>query len=258
LRELGFQSINIDLIYGLPYQTVESFSRTLDAVLHLAPNRLAVFNYAHVPWIKPAQKILTDALPSPEMKLKILQRTVRTLTGNGYVYIGMDHFARRDDELAVAQSRKMLHRNFQGYSTRGEADIYALGMSSISQTPNAYWQNRKELPGYYGALDAGKSPIARGCLLSDEDRLRRDTVMQLMCDLSLNFNELSQKHGVNFAHHFARELASLGDLEADQLICPTSLGLEVTPRGRFFLRNIAMRFDAYLPHETERRFSRTV
>lgn len=258
LRELGFESINIDLIYGLPHQTVDSFSRTLEAVLQLAPDRLAVFNYAHVPWIKPAQKILTDALPTPEMKLKILQRTVQTLTANGYVYIGMDHFARHDDELTLARKEKTLHRNFQGYSTRGDADIYALGMSSISQTPNAYWQNRKELPEYYAALDAGKSPAARGYLLTEEDKLRRDVVMRLMCDLSLNFNELSRKHGINFADHFARELASLGDLELDGLVCPTSLGLEVTARGRFFLRNIAMRFDAYLPQESDRRFSRTV
>ena len=170
----------------------------------------------------------------------------------------MDHFARRDDELALAQQEKTLHRNFQGYSTRGDADIYALGMSSISQTPGAYWQNRKDLTEYYAALDAGKSPVARGYLLSDEDKLRRDTIMRLMCDLSLNFNELSRKHGVNFAEHFSRELASLSDLEADGLLCPTSLGLEVTPRGRFFLRNIAMRFDEYLPHESERRFSRTI
>ena len=258
LRDLGFESINLDLIYGLPHQTVESFSRTLDAVLQLAPNRLAVFNYAHVPWIKPAQKILTEALPTPEMKLKILQRTVQTLTANGYIYIGMDHFARRDDELALAQQKKTLHRNFQGYSTRGDADIYALGMSSISQTPGAYWQNQKDLTEYYAALDGGKSPVARGYLLTDEDKLRRDTIMRLMCDLSLNFNELSRKHGVNFAEHFNRELASLSDLEADGLICPTSLGLEVTPRGRFFLRNIAMRFDEYLPQESERRFSRTI
>jgi oxygen-independent coproporphyrinogen III oxidase len=186
------------------------------------------------------------------------QRTVQTLQANGYVYIGMDHFARRDDELAIAQQERTLHRNFQGYSTRGDADIYALGMSSISQTPNAYWQNRKELPDYYAALDADKSPVARGYLLTEEDKLRRDVIMRLMCDLSLNFGDLSRRHGINFAEHFGRELASLSDLEADELLCPTSLGLEVTARGRFFIRNIAMRFDAYLPRETERRFSRTV
>jgi oxygen-independent coproporphyrinogen III oxidase len=258
LRTLGFDSINIDLIYGLPHQTVESFSRTLEAVLHLAPNRLAIFSYAHVPWIKPSQKILADALPATETKLKILERTVQTLQANGYQYIGMDHFARCDDELACAQRAKTLHRNFQGYSTRGDADIYSFGLSSISQTPNAYWQNHKPLPDYYAALDAGKSPIVRGYLLTDEDKLRRDTIMGLMCDLSLNFNALSRKHGVNFAEYFGRELASLGDLEADRLICPTSLGLEVTPRGRFFLRNIAMRFDASLPRDTEQRFSKTI
>jgi oxygen-independent coproporphyrinogen-3 oxidase len=258
LRALVLESINIDLIYGLPHQTVNSFSRTLDTVLELEPNRLAIFSYAHVPWMKPAQKILADTLPTAETKLRILQRTVQTLQANGYVYIGMDHFARRDDELAIAQQERTLHRNFQGYSTRGDADIYALGMSSISQTPNAYWQNRKDLPDYYAALDADKSPVARGYLLTEEDKLRRDVIMRLMCDLSLNFGDLSRRHGINFAEHFGRELASLSDLEADGLICPTSLGLEVTARGRFFIRNIAMRFDAYLPRETERRFSRTV
>jgi oxygen-independent coproporphyrinogen-3 oxidase len=259
LRRLGFESINVDLIYGLPYQTVESFERTLDQVLEINPDRLAVFSYAHVPWIKPSQKILEKEMPSADTKLQLLKLIVEKLTGIGnYVYIGMDHFARRNDELAVAQRNKTLHRNFQGYSTRGGADIYSFGMSSISQTPNAYWQNAKELSVYRAALDAGKSPIVRGYVMTDDDRVRRETIMRLMCDLSLNYGDMSRKLGIHFPEYFARELESLADLVADGLIRRTSLGFEVTTEGRFFIRNIAMRFDAYLPRETERRFSKTI
>jgi oxygen-independent coproporphyrinogen-3 oxidase len=259
LRRLGFESVNIDLIYGLPYQTAESFERTLDEVLELNPDRLAIFSYAHVPWLKPSQKILEKAMPSAETKLEILKLIVEKLTGVGnYVYIGMDHFARSNDELAVAQRDKTLHRNFQGYSTRGGTDIYSFGMSSISQTQHAYWQNAKELPAYYAALDASKSPIVRGYITTEEDRIRRETIMRLMCDLSLNYGDMSRKLGINFPEHFVRELDSLSDLVADGLIRRTTLGLEVTTDGRFFIRNIAMRFDAYLPKENERRFSKTI
>jgi oxygen-independent coproporphyrinogen III oxidase len=259
LRKLGFESINVDLIYGLPYQTAESFERTLDQVLEINPDRLAVFSYAHVPWIKPWQKILEKEMPSADTKLKILKLIVEKLTGVGsYVYIGMDHFARRSDELAVAQRNKTLHRNFQGYSTRGGADIYSFGMSSISQTRNAYWQNAKEMPAYCGALAAGKSPVARGYVMTDDDRIRRETIMRLMCDLSLNYGDMSRRLGIHFPEYFERELDSLSDLVADGLIRRTTLGFEVTTEGRFFIRNIAMRFDAYLRRETERRFSKTI
>ena len=259
LRALGFQSINLDLIYGLPFQTVESFERTLDQVLELGPDRLAVFSYAHVPWLKPSQKIIEKALPSADTKLQILQLIVEKLTGSGhYTYIGMDHFARRDDELAVAQRERTLHRNFQGYSTHGDADIYSFGMSSISQTPNAYWQNLKELPAYYAALDAGQPTFARGYLMTEDDKHRRETIMRLMCDLSLNYGEMSQKLGIRFTDYFARELESLSDLTADGLLERHASGFNVTAEGRLFIRNIAMRFDAYLPKETERRFSKTI
>jgi len=259
LRDLGFESVNVDLIYGLPFQTVESFEKTLDQVLELSPDRLAIFSYAHVPWIKPSQKILEKAMPNADTKLQILRLIVEKLTGAGqYIYIGMDHFARADDELAVAQRNKTLHRNFQGYSTRGGSDIYAFGMSSISQTQNAYWQNLKELPAYYGALDAGQPAVLRGYLLTDDDKVRRETIMRLMCDLALDYGAMSRELGINFAQYFARELESLADLQADGLITQTATGLEVTKQGRFFIRNIAMRFDAYLPKETERRFSKTI
>jgi oxygen-independent coproporphyrinogen-3 oxidase len=261
IRQAGFQSLNFDLIYGLPYQTVESFDRTLDQVLELAPDRFAVFSYAHVPWVKPAQKILetTAALPTAEVKLQLLKLITEKLTGTGkYAYIGMDHFARTTDELVVAQRNKSLQRNFQGYSTHGEADIYSFGISAISQTPNAYWQNLKELPAYYEALDAGKSPAVRGYLLTPDDKLRRVTIMRLMCDLGLDYAYMARLLEIDFPDYFARELDSLDDLEADGLIRQNAFGLEVTQTGRLFIRNIAMRFDAHLPRQTERQYSRTI
>jgi oxygen-independent coproporphyrinogen-3 oxidase len=259
LRECGFKSINIDLIYGLPHQTPETFEKTLDEVLTLQPNRFAVFSYAHVPWIKPSQKILEDKiLPTPETKLAMLKLTIEKLTSEGYVYIGMDHFAREDDELAIAQREKKLQRNFQGYSTCGETDIFAFGMSSISQAGDIYWQNNKELPSYYGSVDAGNLPLMKGYILTEEDKIRRQTIMRLMCDLNLDYAAMSQLLGIDFAEHFENELASLDDMEADGLILKTPTGLLVTELGRLFIRNIAMRFDAYLPKTTERRFSKTI
>src|SRR5436190_895409 len=260
VREAGFTSVNFDLIYGLPHQTVESFNRTLDDVLAIQPDRLAVFSYAHVPWVKPAQKILEQKiLPTPEVKLQLLKNVIERLTQNNqYVYIGMDHFARPDDELAVAQRKKQLQRNFQGYSTRAGADIYAFGMSAISQIPDAYWQNEKELPKYYATLDAGKVPLARGYLVSDEDKIRRDTIMRVMCDLSLDYAAMSQRLGLNFASHFERELESLAGFEADGLVRRSPAGLEVSEKGRLFIRNIAMCFDNTLAPAGERKHSRTI
>jgi oxygen-independent coproporphyrinogen-3 oxidase len=260
VRELGFSSINFDLIYGLPHQTVESFNRTLDIVLSLQPDRLAVFSYAHVPWVKPAQKILEHKiLPTPEVKLELLKMVIERLTENNrYVYIGMDHFARPADELAVAQKRKELQRNFQGYSTRAGADIYAFGMSSISQITDAYWQNEKDLQKYYGALDAGQVPVARGYLVSDEDKVRRETIMRVMCDLSLDYSAMSQRLGLDFRSHFEREIESLSQFEADGLVRRSAAGIEVTDTGRLFIRNIAMSFDNTLAPVGERKHSRTI
>jgi oxygen-independent coproporphyrinogen-3 oxidase len=260
IREAGFGSVNLDLIYGLPHQTVESFSRTLDVVLALQPDRLAVFSYAHVPWVKPAQKILEQKiLPLPEVKLQLLKMVIERLTENNrYIYIGMDHFARPTDELAVAQPRKQLQRNFQGYSTRGGADIYSFGMSAISQIPDAYWQNEKDLKKYYAALDAGTAPLVRGYLVTDEDKVRRETIMRVMCDLSLDYAAMSQRLGLNFASHFERELEAMGDLEADGLVRRSPAGLEVTDTGRLFIRNVAMCFDNTLAPVGERKHSRTI
>jgi oxygen-independent coproporphyrinogen-3 oxidase len=260
VREVGFSSVNFDLIYGLPHQTVESFHRTLDDVLSLQPDRLAVFSYAHVPWVKPAQKILEHKiLPTPEVKLQLLKMVIERLTENNrYVYIGMDHFARPGDELAVAQSRKQLQRNFQGYSTRAGADIYAFGMSSISQIPDAYWQNEKDLRKYYAMLDAGQVPVVRGYVVSDEDKIRRETIMRVMCDLSLDYAAMSQRLGLNFASHFERELEALAGFEADGLVRRSPGGMEVTDVGRLFIRNIAMTFDNTLAPLGERKHSRTI
>jgi oxygen-independent coproporphyrinogen-3 oxidase len=260
MRELGYGSINLDLIYGLPNQTPESFNETVDTVLTMKPDRLAVFSYAHVPWIKPAQKILQEkVLPAPESKLQVLKLVIERLTANGqYVYIGMDHFAKPTDELAIAQREKKLQRNFQGYSTRAGSDIYAFGMSSISQIPEAYWQNEKELPKYQEAVDAQRVPLHRAYFVSDEDKIRRETIMRVMCDLSLDFAAMSQKLEINFEQHFANELASLVPFEADGLIRRDAKGFEVTDAGRLFIRNIAMSFDNTLAPVGERRHSKTI
>jgi len=260
MRELDFGSINLDLIYGLPIQTPESFNETLDIVLQMRPERLAVFSYAHVPWIKPAQKILEQkSLPAPEAKLQMLKLVIEKLTAQGrYVYIGMDHFAQPGDELAVAQRNKKLQRNFQGYSTRAGSDIYAFGMSSISQIPDAYWQHERELPKYQQAVDAGRIPLLRACLVTDEIKIRREIIMRIMCDLSLDFAAMSQRFGVNFQRDFASELAALAPFESDCLVKRTPAGFEVTDTGRLFIRNIAMCFDNTLAPSCEKAHSQTI
>jgi oxygen-independent coproporphyrinogen III oxidase len=259
IREAGFKSLNIDLIYGLPHQDVVSFERTIEQVLRLDPDRIALFSYAHVPWLKHSQRALEKFLPSAEQKLKILKMAVEKLTADDrYVYIGMDHFAKPQDSLAVAQRTRRLHRNFQGYSTHEGADIYAFGVSGISQTENAYWQYEKELPRFYSELDAGRAAVSKGYIITEDDRIRRETIMRIMCDLSLNFGQIADKFGINFGTCFARELEALAPLERDGLIRSTASGFEVTAVGRLLIRNIAMTFDAYSNTETEKRFSRTI
>lgn len=260
MRELGYGSINLDLIYGLPNQTRETFNETLNTVLEMKPDRLAVFSYAHVPWIKPAQKILQEkVLPTPESKLEVLKLVIERLTANNqYVYIGMDHFAKPTDELAIAQKNKQLQRNFQGYSTRAGSDIYSFGMSAISQIPDAYWQNEKELPKYQEAVDAARVPLQRAYFVTEEDNIRRETIMRVMCDLSLDFAAMSKKLDINFEQHFAKELATLAPFEADGLVKRSATGLEVTDAGRLFIRNIAMSFDNTLAPVSERKHSKTI
>ncbi|MCF7709104.1 MAG: oxygen-independent coproporphyrinogen III oxidase [Verrucomicrobia bacterium] len=260
ISEEGFGSLNIDLMYGLPLQTVESFHETLEEVLEFDPDRFAVFNYAHVPWMKPVQRILDKRgqLPSPETKLTILKHTVERLTAGGYVYIGMDHFAKADDELVVAQRNKTLQRNFQGYSTRGGVDIYAFGMTSISQTQDVYWQNVKELDAYYSAINEGHSPQWKGYIVTPEDKTRRTVIMEIMCNLSLDYRAMSEKLGMDFKAEFAEGLAALKGMESDGLVVFGDDGFEITDVGRLLIRNVAMCFDAYLPKDKERRFSRTI
>lgn len=258
-RNAGIQMVNIDLIYGLPHQTPESFTKTLEEIIALNPDRLAVFSYAHVPWIKPSQKILeTENLPTAETKLQLLKLTIEKLTASGFDYIGMDHFAKPDDELTLAQKNKTLQRNFQGYSTRGNTDIYSFGISSISQAADAYWQNYKDIDVYSETLSHGQAPIERGYVLTEDDKVRRQTIMRLMCDLEIDYAALSAQTRVNVPEYFASEIGSLADLEADGLVRRSPTGLKITDRGRLFIRNVAMRFDAYLPRQTERRFSQTV
>jgi oxygen-independent coproporphyrinogen-3 oxidase len=248
LRENGFRSVNVDLIFGLPLQTAESFARTIDDVLSLNPDRLSVFSYAHVPWIKPAQRIFDDRaqLPGAEEKLAMFAVAHEKLTASGYVDIGLDHFAKPDDELAIAQRDRTLHRNFQGYSTRGGASLYSFGISSISSTADSYRQNFKTLDAWRAALDAGQLPTERGLRLSAEDVRRRTIIMRLMCDRRLEFAALSRSLEINFREQYARELASLDDLVADAVIRRTPDGIEVTRRGVPLLRVVAMRFDATL------------
>jgi oxygen-independent coproporphyrinogen III oxidase len=258
IHEAGYDSLNIDLIYGLPHQTPETFARTIELALELKPDRFAVFNYAHVPWMKPAQKLVEkQVLPAPETKLAMLKLVIETLTARGFVYIGMDHFARETDELAVAQRAGTLWRNFQGYTTHAGADIYGFGMSSISQTPSHYRQNEKTLPPYYARVDAGELPVTRACFITPEDRIRREVIMRLMCDLKLDFDAVGRKLGIDFRQHFARELDALQAPAADGLIIFRNGGLTVTDTGRLLIRNLAMTFDAYVA-SAEKRFSRTI
>lgn len=247
LRDTGFQSINIDLIYGLPFQTVETFQQTLDEVLTLNPDRFAIYSYAHVPWIKPSQKLLqSDALPSAEVKLAIHKMIIERLTSEGFIYIGMDHFARADNELTIAQQNGNLQRNFQGYSTWAGTDIYGFGMSAISQIGDAYIQSPKELDDYYNSVDAYDVPVHKSYLLTPDDRIRHTTIMRLMCDAVVDFDTMSKLLNIDFRTYFSRELNGLSDLIADGLILMDDNSITVTETGRLLLRNIAMRFDAYL------------
>ncbi|WP_321886600.1 oxygen-independent coproporphyrinogen III oxidase [Paraburkholderia bannensis] len=258
-RASGFESISVDLIYGLPHQDVKSFRRTLDTMLLLAPERISVFGYAHMPQLfKMQRQIDATALPTPATRLALLQLVVEQLTDAGYVYIGMDHFALPTDELARAQQQRTLHRNFQGYSTRADCDLIGFGASSIGKVGDVYAQNAKDLPGYGAAIDAGRLAISRGVRLTADDRLRRDIITELMCNLELRFDEFEAAYGVRFAAAFAPELERLNAFEADGLIARSANRLEVLPAGRMFVRNIAMVFDRYLGMQQAERFSRTI
>ncbi len=259
LRESGMESINFDLIYGLPGQTIESFSQTIDDVLTLSPDRFAVYSYAHIPWIKPFQKSFEDQLPDVEIKLQLLQLAIEKLTEAGYVYIGMDHFSKPDDAMAKALNNGTLQRNFQGYSTLKGVELHGMGMSSISHFGGRYHQNHKELDAYYAALRNNELPLLRGYTMTGEDKIRYAAIMHIMCNLYIDYAQLSAEIGVDFAEYFKTDIASLNDLEADGLLHREPGGLRVTPLGRLFVRIIAMRFDSYLQNEQSKgRYSQTV
>lgn len=258
LRANGFESVNVDLIYGLPGQTVDSFRKTLETVLALNPDRFAVFNYAHVPWMKPAQRMLERAgLPTAGEKIEMLRFIVGFLTSHGYDYVGMDHFAKPDDELVRAQKRKSLQRNFQGYSTKAGLEIAAFGISSISQTETSYRQNTKDLLSYRHRLDNGQLPIDKGCVVTQEDRIRRDAIHRMMCDLELDRKVFESRWDISFDEFFAAGRAGLDELTGDGLLTDDGTRMVVTEVGRLFLRNIAMCFDAD-QQDQEGRYSKTV
>jgi oxygen-independent coproporphyrinogen-3 oxidase len=259
-RKLGFNSVSIDLIYGLPLQTVESFSKTIDTVVAVKPDRLAVYNYAHMPHIFRAQRMIdANDIPSPETKLDLMELTIRKLTDEGYVYIGMDHFALPDDELTIAQKEGHLQRNFQGYSTRRQCDLIGLGVSAIGKVGDCYAQNQKDIPSWQSVVSEGRLPIWRGVSLTTEDRLRRSIIESIMCHGEVQFENYESVFSIDFNDHFALELGNLQQQEKDGLLVMSEEGFRATPEGRLLLRSIAMAFDEYLqPAQSAPRFSRVI
>ncbi|MEO8849795.1 MAG: oxygen-independent coproporphyrinogen III oxidase [Casimicrobiaceae bacterium] len=246
-RANGFSSVNTDLIYGLPKQTVAGFAATLDKVIAASPDRIALYSYAHVPHLfKPQRRIAADELPTPEAKLAILALSIARLGAAGYTYIGMDHFAKPADELALAQRERRLHRNFQGYSTRPDCDLVAFGISAIGKIGDIYVQNVKTLDEYYARLDARAPPVMRGITLETDDVIRRSAIQSLMCDFRLDYCALEASHGIRFNEYFREEMEALQPLAADGLITFDRDAIVVTPRGRLLVRTIAMRFDRRL------------
>lgn len=262
LREAGICDINFDLIYGLPCQTAGTFRKTLDDVMKLDPNRLAVYSYAHLPHRMPSQRLIKESeLPSPELKLQMLQMAVGMLPQRGMRYIGMDHFAKEDDSLSRAMDEGTLQRNFQGYSTHAETDMIAFGMSGISQLENRYYQNTRDLAEYCNFLDKGQLPVVKEHSLSRDDKIRKDLIMRIMCHKDIFFEKFSEKWGIRFQTYFKEELDRLYPLESDGLLILMPDRLHKTEKGRLFLRNIAMTFDIYLESTggaEVNRYSRTI
>lgn len=259
-RAARFRSISVDLIYGLPKQTLESIGETLDKVIRANPDRIAIYNYAHMPHLfKPQRRIDVDALPDPDTKLQMMFLCIQKLSRAGYVYIGMDHFAKPDDDLCDAQRQGCLHRNFQGYSTHAHTEMLSCGVSSISSVGNCYTQNEKTLDAYYARLDRGELPIARGITLDTDDVIRRDIIGQLMCHFELNYERLNAQYGINFIDYFHKELARLESLVNHGMLILAPAGIKVSLKGRLLIRNICMIFDAYLGQKQEPlRYSKTI
>ena len=259
-RHEGFKSVSVDLIYGLPHQSVDSFSRTLEKVINLSPDRLSVFNYAHLPKrFKTQRQIRESDIPSAGTKLDILGRVISMLTSAGYIYVGMDHFAKPTDELVRAQRTRTLHRNFQGYSTHAECDLVGMGLTGISMVGNCYSQNSSDIDEYYALTGADQIPVCRGIELDWDDRLRRDILLELMCHCSLDIAELERDWGIEFLSYFNSERSRLEALQDDGLLTIDEKRIDVLPAGRLLIRNICMIFDRYL-HATPsiERFSRTI
>lgn len=258
-RREGFKSLSVDLIYGLPFQSVETFGRTLDKVLEISPDRMSIFNYAHLPELfKPQRRINAEELPQPQEKLDILQLCIERLTEAGYVYIGMDHFAKPDDELAVAQRDGTLYRNFQGYSTHSNCDLVGLGSTSISMVGDSYSQNLKTLDEYYASVEKGHLPIFRGIELNADDVLRRDVITRLICHFTLDKASVAQSHGIDFDDYFATELKELDEMQNDGLLLLESGAIHVQPAGKLLIRNICMVFDRYLREKNQQSFSKVI
>jgi oxygen-independent coproporphyrinogen-3 oxidase len=259
-REVGFGSISFDLIYGLPLQSVETFDKTLDVVIAMKPDRLAVYNYAHLPQRFKGQRMInSDDIPTPETKLDLLHHTIDKLCDAGFIYIGMDHFALPDDELVLARQNGTLQRNFQGYSTHRQCDMIALGVSGIGSIGNMFAQNSITTLEYEEIIERGELPIVKGLLIDDDDLLRAAVIQDLMCYDSLSFDDFGNEHGIDFREYFASEIEKLDVLEKDDLIVLSDTGIEITPRGRLLLRNIAMTFDRYIDlEENEHRFSKAI
>jgi oxygen-independent coproporphyrinogen-3 oxidase len=260
-RELGFTSINLDLMYGLPFQNIKTYGETIDTVLTMNPDRLAVFNYAHLPdMIKHQQLIKEEWLPSGDQKLELLKLSIEKLNDAGYVYIGMDHFAKPDDELTLAMQNGTLYRNFQGYSTHAGINLFAIGITSIGMLSDIYVQNFKKLDQYYKALDNGNLPVMRGVVLNEDDQLRREVITELMCNFKLDKNTFNEKYNIDFDAYFEEALFNLNAFQDDGLIKLEKESLIITDIGRLLIRNIAMNFDYYLMKKQGKKpqFSRTV
>lgn len=258
-RKAGFESINADLIYGLPKQSVASFDRTLDRVIDLAPERIALYNYAHLPSRFKAQRLIVEAdLPSAEERLQIFLMSVRRLLDAGYIYIGLDHFSKPNDELNKARLDKTLHRNFQGYTTRADCDLIGFGVSAIGKVGHSYSQSVRTVKAYYEHLDADQLPIEKGFSLSADDVLRRQVIMELMCSGPVNFAAINQAHGIDFVSYFATELAQLQQYEDAGLIVVDAHSIAVTPKGRMFVRAVGMVFDGYLAKQTTAKYSKLI
>lgn len=259
-KAMGFVSTNVDLIYGLPHQTPESFAQTIERIIELSPDRLSVFNYAHLPARFAAQrKIKDEHLPTPQQKLDILHQTIETLTGAGYQFIGMDHFAKPDDELAKLQRAGKLHRNFQGYTTQEECDLLGLGVSSISQIGDCYAQNQKDIRPYYEAIDNQGHALWKGCSLNRDDEIRRAVIKQIICHFDLDMRDIEQKFDIVFEDYFAEDLKLLQTFLDDKLVDITDRRLTVSPTGHLLIRNICMCFDVYYRQKArQQQFSRVI